>query len=65
MTDDEKQRILAESRAILDGSWTPDRFPTRAEPERSPPIEKSRVQEPGKRTGGLCRRDARKRRRLE
>jgi len=46
MSDDEqRKRIIEEAKAHLDGSWSPERFPSRSELVASPPMR--RTNEPG------------------
>jgi len=38
--EDERKRVIAEAKAHIDGSWTPERFPTRATPQVSSPEQR-------------------------
>jgi hypothetical protein len=49
MTDEERERVIAEAKAHLDGTWTPERFPPRAAPEPSPPVAENAQLEPAAR----------------
>jgi len=39
--DDDRKRVIAEAKAHIDGSWSPERFPPRSEPMASSPVRRT------------------------